>query len=110
MQRLGFPPNASLEHKKLSVDLAEVIIKWELQRIKDDESESKLLTAIDDDMEEKSTTVKRATSEDFAESQRKKLNADNVRSSSMFCKLKLYTKLLRMYFIFILRKTPARRR
>nr|NP_001303335.1 Nipped-A, isoform F [Drosophila melanogaster]ABI31023.2 Nipped-A, isoform F [Drosophila melanogaster] len=36
MQRLGFPPTASIEHKKLAVDLAEVIIKWELHRIKDD--------------------------------------------------------------------------
>lgn len=28
---------ASLEHRKLAVDLAEVIIKWEMQRIKDDQ-------------------------------------------------------------------------
>lgn len=40
MQRLGFPPNASLEHKKLSVDLAEVIIKWELLRIREIKSDS----------------------------------------------------------------------
>lgn len=80
MQRLGFPPNASLEHKKLSVDLAEVIIKWELQRIKDDESESKLST-IDDEMDDKSS-VKRTSSEDFNESQRKKLQTETARSSS----------------------------
>ena len=36
IQRLGFTPNASIEHKKLAVDLAEVIIKWEIQRIKED--------------------------------------------------------------------------
>lgn len=41
MQRLGFPPNASIEHKKLAVDLAEVIIKWELHRIKQDERDVK---------------------------------------------------------------------
>ncbi|TMW44508.1 hypothetical protein DOY81_004448 [Sarcophaga bullata] len=82
MQRLGFPPNASLEHKKLSVDLAEVIIKWELQRIKDDESESKLLnSSIDDDIDDKSPT-KRTTSEDFSDSQRKKLQTDSARSNS----------------------------
>ena len=82
MQRLGFPPNASLEHKKLSVDLAEVIIKWELQRIKDDESENKLLnSSIDDDIDDKSP-IKRTTSEDFTESQRKKLQTDSARSSS----------------------------
>ncbi|XP_046866072.1 transcription-associated protein 1 [Drosophila willistoni] len=42
MQRLGFPPTASIEHKKLAVDLAEVIIKWELHRIKEDEREAKI--------------------------------------------------------------------
>ncbi|KAJ9592433.1 hypothetical protein L9F63_015849, partial [Diploptera punctata] len=36
IQRLGFSPTASLEHRKLAVELAEVIIKWELQRIKDE--------------------------------------------------------------------------
>lgn len=81
MQRLGFPPNASLEHKKLSVDLSEVIIKWELQRIKDDESENKLLNAAIDDENDDKSTIKRTTSEDFNESQRKKLQTDNVRGS-----------------------------
>lgn len=42
MQRLGFPPTASIEHKKLAVDLAEVIIKWELHRIKNDDRETKV--------------------------------------------------------------------
>lgn len=35
MQRLGFTPSVTIEQRKLAVDLAEVIIKWELQRIKD---------------------------------------------------------------------------
>ncbi|XP_077358463.1 transformation/transcription domain-associated protein isoform X1 [Festucalex cinctus] len=35
MQRLGFTPTVTIEHRKLAVDLAEVVIKWELQRIKD---------------------------------------------------------------------------
>ncbi|XP_068742186.1 transformation/transcription domain-associated protein-like isoform X1 [Montipora capricornis] len=39
MQRLGFTANASFEHRKLAVDLAEVILKWELQRIKDDQEQ-----------------------------------------------------------------------
>uniref|UniRef100_A0A1B0C2A0 Uncharacterized protein n=1 Tax=Glossina palpalis gambiensis TaxID=67801 RepID=A0A1B0C2A0_9MUSC len=42
MQRLGFLPYASLEQKKLSVDLAEVIIKWELQHISEASSSVKL--------------------------------------------------------------------
>ncbi|CAH3023319.1 unnamed protein product [Porites evermanni] len=40
MQRLGFTANASIEHRKLAVDLAEVILKWELQRIKDDQEQT----------------------------------------------------------------------
>ncbi|XP_015776642.1 PREDICTED: transformation/transcription domain-associated protein-like [Acropora digitifera] len=39
MQRLGFTANQSFEHRKLAVDLAEVILKWELQRIKDDQEQ-----------------------------------------------------------------------
>nr|CAD7427558.1 unnamed protein product [Timema monikensis] len=36
IQRMGFSPSATLEHRRLAVELAEVIIKWELQRIKDE--------------------------------------------------------------------------
>lgn len=36
IQRLGFSPTATLEHKKLAVELAEVIIKWELYGTKED--------------------------------------------------------------------------
>ncbi|XP_058851892.1 transformation/transcription domain-associated protein isoform X5 [Acipenser ruthenus] len=35
MQRLGFTPSVTIEQRKLAVDLAEVVIKWELQRIKE---------------------------------------------------------------------------
>ena len=34
MQRLGFMSSATFEHKKLAVEMAEVIVKWELQRIR----------------------------------------------------------------------------
>uniref|UniRef100_A0ABM0MIW8 Transformation/transcription domain-associated protein-like n=1 Tax=Saccoglossus kowalevskii TaxID=10224 RepID=A0ABM0MIW8_SACKO len=40
MQRLGFTANATIEHRRLAVDLAEVIIKWEVQRIKEDHDTS----------------------------------------------------------------------
>nr|XP_055031298.1 transformation/transcription domain-associated protein isoform X1 [Misgurnus anguillicaudatus] len=40
MQRLGFTPSVTIEQRKLAVDLAEVVIKWELQRIKDQQTES----------------------------------------------------------------------
>ncbi|KAG7507616.1 hypothetical protein JOB18_039705 [Solea senegalensis] len=40
MQRLGFTPSVTIEQRKLAVELAEVVIKWELQRIKDQQPES----------------------------------------------------------------------
>lgn len=40
MQRLGFTPSVTIEQRKLAVDLAEVVIKWELQRIKDQQPET----------------------------------------------------------------------
>jgi transformation/transcription domain-associated protein len=36
IQRLGFSPTGTIDHRKLAVELSEVIIKWELQRIKDE--------------------------------------------------------------------------
>ncbi|XP_016401510.1 transformation/transcription domain-associated protein [Sinocyclocheilus rhinocerous] len=42
MQRLGFTPSVTIEQRKLAVDLAEVVIKWELQRIKDQQPESEV--------------------------------------------------------------------
>ncbi|CAL1278798.1 unnamed protein product [Larinioides sclopetarius] len=36
VQRLVFTPNATIEHKRLAVDLAEVIIRWEIQRHKEE--------------------------------------------------------------------------
>uniref|UniRef100_A0A1A9WAE6 Pre-rRNA-processing protein Ipi1 N-terminal domain-containing protein n=1 Tax=Glossina brevipalpis TaxID=37001 RepID=A0A1A9WAE6_9MUSC len=81
MQRLGFLPNASLEHKKLSVDLAEVIIKWELQRIKEDETEHKILSGgMEEDIDDKAA-LKRSCNEDYAENYRKKVAADNARNN-----------------------------
>ncbi|XP_060086157.1 transformation/transcription domain-associated protein-like [Ylistrum balloti] len=40
LHKLGFTSSASIEHRKLAVDLAEVVIKWEMQRIKDDQDPS----------------------------------------------------------------------
>ncbi|KAG8178737.1 hypothetical protein JTE90_027055 [Oedothorax gibbosus] len=45
VQRLVFTPNATIEHKRLAVDLAEVIIRWEIQRHK--EEAEKKATGID---------------------------------------------------------------
>lgn len=40
MQRLGFTPTVTIEQRRLAVDLSEVVIKWELQRIKDQQVET----------------------------------------------------------------------
>nr|XP_042899044.1 transformation/transcription domain-associated protein isoform X5 [Parasteatoda tepidariorum] len=45
VQRLVFTPNATIEHKRLAVDLAEVIIRWEIQRHK--EEQEKAQTGVD---------------------------------------------------------------
>ncbi|KAI8515281.1 hypothetical protein Bbelb_060940, partial [Branchiostoma belcheri] len=39
MQRLGFTPSASIEHRRLAVELCEVIVKWEMQRVKDEQEQ-----------------------------------------------------------------------
>ncbi len=36
VQRLGFTATATIEQKRLAVDLCEIVIKWEMQRVKDD--------------------------------------------------------------------------
>ncbi|XP_033761645.1 transformation/transcription domain-associated protein-like [Pecten maximus] len=40
LHKLSFTSSASIEHRKLAVDLAEVVIKWEIQRIKDNQDPS----------------------------------------------------------------------
>uniref|UniRef100_A0A6E8VNF8 FAT domain-containing protein n=1 Tax=Anopheles coluzzii TaxID=1518534 RepID=A0A6E8VNF8_ANOCL len=40
MQRLGNVGNTSTEYRKLTIDLAEVVIKWEMQRVKDESDEA----------------------------------------------------------------------
>ena len=39
IQRLGFNATATIEQKKLAVDLCEIAIKWEVQRVMDDNNE-----------------------------------------------------------------------
>lgn len=39
MQRINFPTSVTFEYRKLAVELAEVIIKWEMQRMKDESSD-----------------------------------------------------------------------
>ncbi|XP_070855286.1 transcription-associated protein 1 isoform X7 [Drosophila suzukii] len=78
MQRLGFPPTASIEHKKLAVDLAEVIIKWELHRIKEDDRETKVDSTEDELMHESS--IKRPGIDSV---ENRKKSFDNIRESAL---------------------------
>lgn len=39
-QRLGYTPNSGLEHRRIAVDLVEVILLWELQRSKEEQDQS----------------------------------------------------------------------
>jgi transformation/transcription domain-associated protein len=81
MNRLGFSPNSSIDYRKLAVELAEVIIKWELQRIKEESDGT-----YDDDLfatTEKTDgngAVKRSLQED--EARKKQATGESVPSSS----------------------------
>ncbi|XP_057214703.1 transformation/transcription domain-associated protein isoform X2 [Triplophysa rosa] len=67
MQRLGFTPSVTIEQRKLAVDLAEVIIKWELQRIKDQQPEADTDPVNVGEGTSGSTAVKRVMSVDSAQ-------------------------------------------
>lgn len=68
IQRLGFSATATLEYRKLAVELAEVIIKWEVQRIKGDPDG--LSPDTDDESSFSGGALKR-TSDDFSDARKK---------------------------------------
>ncbi len=39
IQRLGLTPNATIEQRKLAVDVAQVIVKWEFQRVREQQDQ-----------------------------------------------------------------------
>lgn len=43
MQKLGIAVTTSIEHRRIAVDLAEVVLKWELQRIKDHDHDDNIV-------------------------------------------------------------------
>jgi len=47
MQRLGFTQSATIDHRKLAVDLAEVITEWEKRRQKEEVAQSSSSTPVD---------------------------------------------------------------
>ncbi|XP_050675423.1 transcription-associated protein 1 [Leptidea sinapis] len=68
MQRLGFSGSASLEHRRLAVDLAEVALKWELQRIREHSTDDNIVAT------SPSGALKRVSSDDNSNESRKALN------------------------------------
>ncbi|XP_055697058.1 transcription-associated protein 1 isoform X2 [Phlebotomus papatasi] len=77
IQRLGFAATATVEYRKLSVELAEVIIKWELQRIKEENddtlpAEDEEASGLSDSKLSQSGAIKRTSQEEHAELARKK--------------------------------------
>lgn len=76
INRLGLSATATLEYRKLAVELAEVIIKWEIQRIKEENESNGIVTS--DELNEalsSNTAVKRPCPDD-GDQQRKKLASD----------------------------------
>ncbi|KAK2495018.1 hypothetical protein MC885_001368, partial [Smutsia gigantea] len=68
MQRLGFTPSVTIEQRRLAVDLSEVVIKWELQRIKDQQPDSDLdPNSSGEGVNSVSSSIKRGLSVDSAQ-------------------------------------------
>ena len=43
IQRLAFTATTAIEQKRLAVDLCEIVIKWEMQRVRDEEPQQPLV-------------------------------------------------------------------
>lgn len=80
--RLGFSATATLEYRKLAVELAEVIIKWELQRIKDENEAAGINTDDITDLLNSGTGVKRGSADDNAEARKKMAIGDGSSPTS----------------------------
>ncbi|XP_076468689.1 transformation/transcription domain-associated protein-like isoform X2 [Babylonia areolata] len=80
LNRLGFSQSSSIDQRKLAVDLVDVIIKWELQRIKDD------LEAAADTTEtlvdSPSGGVKRSSASDSGQSEKRARHSTGAGSES----------------------------
>ncbi|KAG5262544.1 hypothetical protein AALO_G00276250 [Alosa alosa] len=85
MQRLGFTPSVTIEQRKLAVDLAEVVIKWELQRIKDQQPEAEAdAGASVDTATPGGSGVKRAASMDSGQDLKASHSPTNLRKAAVF--------------------------
>lgn len=79
--RLGVSATATLEYRKLAIDLSEVIIKWELQRVKEENEANGVLCA--DELEEAlNSGLMSKRPSDESEQQRKKLAVSETSGST----------------------------
>lgn len=81
--RLGFSATATLEYRKLAVELAEVIIKWELQRIKDENEVAGINTDDLTDLLNSGTGVKRGHNDDATEARKRMAISDGSSPASI---------------------------
>lgn len=99
MQRLGFPPTASLEHRKLAVDIADVIIKWEAQRIKDDEKDIKLEDGSVESVGITACDGANKRSSDEGNVQRKKANTNDSSRNQISQSIAILADVLFAFFV-----------
>ncbi|XP_066149283.1 transcription-associated protein 1 isoform X2 [Euwallacea fornicatus] len=85
IQRLGFSPTSGLDHRKLAVELVEVIIKWELCGIKD-ESLSLENQAVE-------TPMRRTLGDDSSDQARKKIAIASASGATMAVPVKTDTSV-----------------
>ena len=79
MQRLGFTPTANLDQRKLAVDLAEICIKWEEQRVKEEVDGDSL----SDGSGSTPGQTKRSSSVDAPDTKRPRLSVGSTSRSSV---------------------------
>ncbi|RXG69979.1 Transcription-associated protein 1 [Armadillidium vulgare] len=79
VNRLGFTPTVNLDQRRLAVDLAEVCIKWEEQRVAEDSDIDSIVTL---ESISQTSQVKRSNSADGSDPKRAKLSSIAGTSSS----------------------------
>ncbi|KAK3867130.1 hypothetical protein Pcinc_027378 [Petrolisthes cinctipes] len=74
MHRLGFTPTANLDQRRLAVDLAEVCIKWEEQRVKEDCEGEGSSDSVVQQQQQQPGGIKRSTSTDGPDAKRARVS------------------------------------
>ncbi|CAB3995848.1 Transformation transcription domain-associated, partial [Paramuricea clavata] len=79
MQKLGFTSSATIENRKLAVDLANVIIEWEIRRTKEEKQDT---TEVNVEEKETPTGAVKRTADDSAQGQDPKRIKTTTQSST----------------------------